>query len=120
MNLRNIGLWNGFVNQNEVEPFKADIYETEEQNCIEMELPGYQKDNIVIDYNNGYLSVTAMQEEENRNYIHQERYYGEYSRSFYVGDVNESAIKASYMNGILKITYPKENHQPEIRRIIID
>lgn len=120
MNLRNIGLWNSYVNQNEIEPFKADIYETEEHNCIEMELPGYSKENITIDYNNGYLSVTAVQEESSRNYIHQERYFGEYSRSFYVGDINETTIKATYHDGILKITYPKENNRPEVRRITID
>lgn len=120
MNFRNNALWNGFMERNEIEPFKADIYELDDQECIEMDLPGYDKENITIDYNNGYLMITAIKKEEEKNYIHQERYYGEYSRSFYVGDLNESNIKASFTNGILKITYPKENNQPMERRIPID
>ncbi len=120
MNFRNNLLWNGFINRNDTESMKADIYETEEEACIEIELPGYQKEEINIDYNNGYLTVNTFKETVDRNYIHQERFYGEYSRSFYVGDINESKVKASFENGILKITYPKEENQPEIRRIMID
>lgn len=120
MYFRNNALWNSFMDRNEIEPYKADIYETEEHECIEMDLPGYKKENITIDYNNGYLTVTATKEEEERNYIHQERYYGEYSRSFYVGDINDANVKASFENGILKIMYPKENSQPIERRITID
>lgn len=120
MNFRNNALWNGFMDHNEAELFKADIYELENGECIEMDLPGYEKENMKIDYNNGYLTVTAVKEEEAKNYIHQERYYGEYSRSFYIGDVPESNIKATFQNGILKITYPKENNQPMERNIPID
>ncbi len=119
MNFRN-ALWNGFMDRNEVEPFKADIYEIEDQECIEMDLPGYEKENIKVDYNNGYLTITAVKEEEARNYIHQERYYGEYSRCFYVWDIKDSNIKASFQNGILKIMYPKENNQPTEHTIPID
>ena len=120
MNLRNTSLWNGFFDRNDLEPLKADIYELEDKQCIEMDLPGFTKDNVTIDYSNGYLSVTAIQNQEEKNYIHQERFYGEYSRSFYVGDINESSIKATLENGILKISFPKENNQPVERRIPID
>ena len=120
MNFRNNALWNGFMDRNELEPFKADIYELENQECIEMDLPGYDKENITVDYNNGYITITTVKEEEAKNYIHQERYYGEYSRSFYIGDVKESNIKATFQNGVLKIMYPKEDNQPTERRIPID
>ncbi len=120
MNFRNNLLWNGFMDRNEVETFKADIYEFENGECIEMDLPGYDKENMKIDYNNGYLTITATKAEETRNYIHQERYYGEYSRTFYIGEVKESSIKANFQNGILKITYPKENTQPIEHNIPIE
>lgn len=120
MNFRNNGLWNGFFDRNEIEPYKVDIYEIEDQECIEMDLPGYRKENITIDYNNGYLTISAYKEEEEKNYIHQERYYGEYTRSIYVGDIKENSIKASLENGILKITYPKEENSIKERHIPID
>lgn len=120
MYFRNNALWSNFMDRNELEPYKADIFETDENMCIEMDLPGYTKDNITVEYNNGYLTVTAIKEAEDRNYIHQERYYGEYSRSFYVGDINDSTVKASFENGILKIIYPKEGKQVIERRITID
>lgn len=119
MNFRN-NIWNGFMERNDDEFYKADIYTTEDEECIEMDLPGYQKENITVDYNNGYLSITASKNEEEKNYIHQERYYGEYSRTFYIGDTNEEHIKASLENGILKITYPREEKRSNERHIPID
>lgn len=120
MNFRNNALWNGFLDRRDMEPFRADIYETETEECIEMDLPGYTKENITIDYNNGYLTVTAVNELDEKNYIHQERFYGEYSRSFYVGDIDETTVKATFQNGILKLTFPKEKSTPSIRRITIE
>ncbi len=119
MNLRT-NLWNGFFDRNDFEPLRTDIYEVGENQCIEMDLPGYQKDNVTIDYNNGYLTIMASKEGQEKNYIRQERYYGEYSRTFYVGDIDESSIKANLENGILKITYPKESKTTVERRIPID
>lgn len=119
MNFRN-NIWNGFMERNDEELYKADIYSLDDQECIEMDLPGYQKENITVDYNNGYLNITAYKEESEKNYIHQERYYGEYSRTFYIGDIAEEQIKASLENGILKITYPKEAKKLSERHIPID
>lgn len=119
MNLRT-NLWNGFFDRNDLELLKTDIYEVDGNQCMEMDLPGYSKDNVTIDYNNGYVTVTAYKENQEKNYIHQERYYGEYSRTFYVGDIDESSIKANLENGILKITYPKESKTVTERRIPID
>lgn len=120
MNFRNNGLWNHFLNSNEMDVMKSDIYETEESQIIEIDLPGFSKDNIVIDYNNGYLTISASKEAEDKNYIHQERFFGEYSRSFYVGDINETDVKATFQDGILKVIVPKERKEAGIRRISID
>ena len=73
----------------------------------------YEKDNIEISMEKGYLTVSAKVSEDNNeeeeNYIRKERYYGECSRSFYVGeDVHEEDIKASFKNGKLTLTVPKE------------
>ena len=103
-----------FFERKEAKWMKTDIKEVGNNYVIEVDLPGYDKDNIQIEMESGYLKVTAKvdnsnEEEEEGKYIHKERYYGECSRSFYVGDnVTEEDIKASFKNGILTLTLPKE------------
>ena len=91
---------------------KCDIYEKEGNYNIEVDVPGFEKKDISIECKDGYLTVTAKREvnEENndKNYIRKERSYGEYSRSFYLGDVNTDLINAKFNNGTLCITVPKE------------
>ena len=91
---------------------KCDIYEKEGKYNIEVDVPGFDKKDISIECKDGYLTVTAKREsnEENsdKNYIRKERSYGEYSRSFYLGDVNTDLINAKFNNGTLCITVPKE------------
>lgn len=93
---------------------KTDVKELENSYEIDMDLPGYEKENITLDIDDGYLTVTAKNVKENEEkdkkekYIRKERFYGECSRSFYVGDnVTENDIKASFRNGILKLVVPK-------------
>ena len=92
---------------------KTDIKEKDNNYIIEVDLPGYDKDNIKVEIENGYLNVTAKVDKSNDNeeegkYIHKERFYGECSRSFYVGDsLTEEDVKASFKNGILTLTVPK-------------
>ena len=93
----------------------TDIKEKDGNYIIEMDLPGYEKENISIELENGYLNVSAKadknseEKNEKENFIHRERFYGECSRSFYVGDnVTEEDIKAAFKNGTLKLTVPKE------------
>lgn len=97
---------------------KTDIKEKGENYIIEIDLPGYEKENIAIDLENGYLNVSAKviqsneENNEDENYIHRERFFGECSRSFYVGDsVKEDDIKAAFKNGILKLTFPKDSQK---------
>lgn len=104
-----------FFNKKEMQLMKTDIKETNENYILEMDLPGYNKENIAIELNDGYLTVTAEisndidESDEEANYIHKERYSGKCSRSFYVGEnIKEEDINASFKNGILNIIVPKE------------
>ena len=100
---------------------KTDIKETEGGYELDMDLPGYTKDDVKAELKKGYLIVHASKEKkedekgEDGKYIRRERYYGSCSRSFYVGkDVTEEDIKAKFDNGILKITVPKKEEKPQI------
>ena len=94
---------------------KTDIYETPSMYLLEIELPGYSRDDIQAELENGYLTISASQSrrieegEEKMQLVRRERYQGSYKRSFYVGDdLQQEDIKASFKNGILKLTIPKE------------
>ena len=94
------------------ESIKSDIYEKDGKLVVEMEAPGYTKEDIDISVDKGTLSITFEkneEEEENKKYLHRERKsYSRVSRSFYLGDVNEEEIDASFKNGILVVTAPKK------------
>lgn len=93
--------------------FKADIRETEGEYLVEAELPGVDKNDIVLDYNNNTLTISAKREEvaedNSSNYLRKERRYGEFSRSFYVDNVDQSGIQARFKDGMLQIIMPKLN-----------
>lgn len=96
----------------EKEYMKTDIYESNNKYYLEIDLPGLKKDNIKVNYNNGYLTITAeknMLSSKPNTYIRRERLYGEVKRSFYIGLKKESDLLAKYDNGILLITFPKED-----------
>lgn len=90
---------------------KCDIYEKEDAYHIELDIPGFDKNDINIECDNGYLTVSATKEQENKeekkNYIRRERSYGKYQRSFYIGDVETDNVKAEFKHGTLKIIVPK-------------
>ena len=69
-----------------------------------------KKEDILINYENGYLTIKAVKKVELKTevYVRRERFYGEVKRSFYIGEKKESDIKANYENGILTISFPKE------------
>ena len=107
-----------FFERKESRLMKTDIKEKKDKYIIDVDLPGYEKENIDIEIENGYLKVTAKatkdvdESDEDEKYIHKERFYGECSRSFYVGnDVKEEDIKASFKNGILTLCVPKEEQK---------
>ena len=103
-----------FFTRGESKLMKTDIKEKGDKYLLEVDLPGYEKENIKIEIDDGYLTVHASmnkdvdESDKNSKYVHKERYVGECSRSFYVGeDINEEDIKASFKNGTLKIELPK-------------
>ena len=98
-----------FFNDFRRNDLKCDIYEEDANYHIDVDIPGFNKDEISIDMDNGYLTISACKEEvSNKNYIRQERTYGKYQRSFYLGDLDSENIKANFKDGMLKITVPKK------------
>ena len=99
---------------------KTDIRETDTAYELEMDLPGFTKDEIQASVENGYLTITASkgvdkdeQEKETHKYIRRERYAGACQRSFYVGEgITEADIKGEFKHGILKLHIPKKEVQP--------
>lgn len=100
---------------------KTDIREKENSFELEIDLPGYQKEDVKAELKDGYMTISAETKKENEEkkedgrYLRRERYYGSCSRSFYVGeDVTENDIKAKFENGILHVTVPKVETKPAV------
>ncbi len=100
---------------------KADITETDKGYRIDMDLPGYAKDDVQAELKDGYMTITAehntQNEEKNTEgkVIRRERYQGICRRSFYVGDeVTEQDIKAKFKDGVLTLEVPKKEKKPEV------
>ena len=99
---------------------KTDVKEKKDCYEVEIDLPGYTKDEVKVELENGYLTVSAEKGEgpdENTKFLRRERYTGYCSRSFYVGgDMEQSDIKASFHHGTLKLVIPKKKAEeaPEI------
>ena len=100
---------------------KTDIKEKKDEYLIDIDLPGYEKENIQMTIEDGYLTVHATssvnkdEKEEDGTFVRKERYFGECSRSFYVGDsITEEDIKATFRNGTLRIKLPKKDPKEEL------
>ncbi len=109
-----------FFNNNENGLMKTDIKENDDSYSIVVDLPGYSKDNIKVEVDDGYLTIHATINNENEEtkkgkFVRRERYFGECSRSFYVGDsVETTDVKAAFKNGILSLEIPKKEDKKEI------
>ena len=109
-----------FFTEHESKIMKTDIKEKTDKYLIGIELPGYQKENIKIEVEDGNLTVHAEinsdnEEKEEGKFVRWERYVGSCSRSFYVGnEVKSEDIKASFKIGILKIEVPKKEYKKEL------
>ena len=97
---------------------KTDIKEKDGMYLLDIDLPGFEKENIIAELNDGYLTISATRNtsedksDEESGYVYRERSCGSCSRSFYVGNsVKEEDIKAAYNNGTLSLTFPKEAPQ---------
>ena len=100
---------------------KTDVRETEDGYELDIDLPGFKKDEVTAQLDNGYLTIQASkgldkeQKDKKGKYIRKERYAGSMSRSFYVGDaVTEEDIKAKFENGTLKMLVPKKEEQKAV------
>ena len=101
---------------------KTDIRETDGSYEVEMDLPGFTKDEVKVSLENGYLTVQAAkgldedeQEKKTGRYIRRERYAGACERSFYVGeDVTQEEIKGEFKHGILRLSIPKKEAKPAV------
>lgn len=106
-----------------VNDMKCDIYESEGNYNIELDIPGYEKKDITIECEDGRLTITAEknnevnEENENKKYIRRERFYGKVSRTFNFSDIDEESIKAEFVNGSLKVIVPK-SEKTESKRVI--
>lgn len=99
----------------------TDIKEHDDRYDVEIDLPGFKKDEIKVGLENGYLTISAAKgfnkEDENKEgkLIRQEKYYGTMQRSFYVGDnIMREDIKAKYEDGVLTLSVPKKEKPKQI------
>ena len=99
---------------------KTDVRETKDGYDVFVDLPGFKKEDVKAQLNDGYLTISAEhssedgEKDKDGKYIRRERYSGSYSRSFYVGDgVTQEDIAAKFENGTLKLTVPKKDALPE-------
>ena len=107
---------------------KTDIRETEGAFQLDIDLPGFKKENVRAELQDGYLTVSATTQSESEDsneegtYLRKERFTGSCSRSFYVGDdISEDDISAKYENGILSLVIPKVTQKlPERSYIAIE
>ena len=90
---------------------KTDIIDNGHEYILISDLPNFKKEDIKVSYENGYLTISAIRESVENNYIQRERFYGEYKRNYYVGKVDETKIEAKYENGTLTITVPKQSEE---------
>ena len=91
---------------------KCDIYEKGGNVHIELDVPGFDKKDIKLDVEDGVLTVEATKndehEDKDKNYYRKERVYGSFKRQFTVGNIRENEINAKFNNGVLEISFPKE------------
>ena len=103
---------------------KTDIKEHKDGYELEIDLPGFHKDEIQAELKDGYLTISAAKqlnqdekEKESGKYIRRERYSGSCQRSFYVGDeITQEDIKAEFKHGIFKLFVPKKEAKPEVEQ----
>ena len=104
--------------------FKMDVREEEEKYIVEAELPGIEKEDIKLEFDDGMLRIIAEKEEkieeENENYIHKEIRKGFMERSIYLVNSTEVGIKAKLKKGVLKIEIPKVKDKENRKRIEIE
>ena len=110
-----------------VRAFRTDIQDEGNSYTLEAELPGFRKEDIQIEIDGDQLTIQARHSAENDekddhgNYLRRERYYGAYSRSFDISQIDGEGIRAKYENGVLTLTMPKKTPEvPSARKLAIE
>ena len=108
-----------FWNEENTLPMRSDIYLHGNDYVIDVELPGVKKENINLNYENEYLTVSVSNEsktekKEGKEYALRERRYTSTSRSYHIGEIDENTISASFADGVLTIKFPKEQPKTEV------
>lgn len=109
-------IFDDFMDGKENFDMKVDIYEKENSYHIISDIPGVKKEDIKIDFSEGYLTIAFEKKEESeesnhKKIIRKERFYGKTSRKFYVGNVSEEEIRAEFKEGVLTVEVPKERKE---------
>ncbi len=111
--------WSRSYNYNTL--MKTDVRDMKDGYELDIDMPGFAKEDIKAELKDGYLTISAAskkdndQKDENGKYIRRERYAGSCSRSFYVGDqISQEDVKAKFENGILKLSIPKKEEKPAV------
>jgi len=104
-------VFNDFFDLDVTEKGNCDIYQEDGKFHLEMDLPGYRKEDIHLETNKGSIIISAKKEEnkeenQGKRYIRRERTFGKVERSFYIGDIDEDNISAEFKDGILKVVIP--------------
>ena len=129
MNMDMFGRRNPLYGKHAKEMMKTDVRETEDSYVLDIDLPGFKKDELQVELENGYLTIRAEkgldkdETDKNGKYIRQERYTGACSRSFYVGtNIQPEDISAKYEGGVLRLSVPKnvKKQLPEKKIIAIE
>ncbi len=100
---------------------KVDIKEVEDHYEMKMDVPGFAKEDMKVEYKDGYLEVEGTHEEnketkeEDGHYIRKERSYGSFKRSFYVGEIDESKVSGSFKDGMLLLQVPKPEKEEKAK-----
>jgi len=104
--------------------FKLDLQETAKEYLVEAELPGVQKEEVDLDFNEGRLTIAVQRNEEveetNKNYVHRERRSHSMSRGVYLPDANPEGMKAKLDQGILTISVQKQEKKPNNYKINLE
>ncbi len=113
-----------FFSDSSLSAFKTDIKDLGDKIELEAELPGFTKEDIEVNIENKYLTISATrkssneEKDKNGSYIRQERSYGSFSRSFDISGIEEDGIEGKYENGVLVLTLPKKSKEiPEKRKL---
>lgn len=111
------------ISHKDLKGMKCDIYEEDDKYKIVTDVPGFKKEDIKLELNNGYLTISAEKKQENeegdnKKYLRRERIYSKEMRQFYVGDIDIEEVKAEFKDGTLLVSVPKEEKEKETKKVI--